>query len=243
MSDMTSSQTQQIPVVQDQGSAGRNGPEPARGAPGYPAASPGAAAHTREIPVVQAPVDYAATPLGPAAYPSGPPVGPAPETLQAHGQAWARPTGGSDGKMRRLLRTVRYSPVWLAPVALAACFAVAGGFVLATNPTNDLGPSTCAFKLVTGFACPGCGGTRAFYFFLTLDIPEAARNHAIAVFAAPFLIYLYVSWAQRRVFPKMRRKLPKFQITPTMAVSFLMAWGAFWVLRNLPWAPFTALYA
>lgn len=210
-------------------------------------------ARTQQLPVIrkQKPSPHAHAASGPAV--AAPPR-PAPDQTQEipavrdtpphdHGPAWqSEPDRPPEKKIVRLFRKLTTSPAWVAPAALAGCFAGAAGLVLATDPTDNVGGTTCAFKLVTGFDCPGCGGTRAFYYVLTMNLPEAARHHAIALFAAPILVLVYLAWAQRRVFPNFRWKLPKFRITPALAVNFLIAWGAFWVIRNLPWEPFTVLY-
>lgn len=157
------------------------------------------------------------------------------------GTAWQR-GGYQPSRIDKWFNRLRDSPAWIAPAAMLACFAAAATWVLSTDPTDDLGPTTCAFKMVTGFDCPGCGGTRAFYYVLTANFPEAARNHAIALFAAPFLVYFYVVWSLRRVFPKVRWRFPKFRLTPIAGTYFMVAWAGYWVLRNLPFAPFTSLY-
>ncbi|MGH8877478.1 MAG: DUF2752 domain-containing protein [Stackebrandtia sp.] len=169
---------------------------------------------------------------------TAPATGPAYEPLPSQGWTRPAPSGNRGGLMSR----IRNSPAWVAPAALAACFASAAAFVVVTDPTDDVGPTTCAFKLVTGFDCPGCGGTRAFFYLLHGNIPEAARNHVIALFAAPFLVWLYLTWAGRRIFPKLRDRVPQFRITAVHASWFLGAWAAFWVIRNIPFAPFTSLY-
>lgn len=135
-----------------------------------------------------------------------------------------------------------FAQPWVGPVAVLACFAAAAGGVLATNPTDDTGPSTCLVKMATGFDCPGCGGTRAFYYLLTANLPEAARHHALAVFAAPFLVWIYLAWALPRVAPRVRWRLPMLHLTPAVLTSFLVAWGVFFLARNLPWEPFTYFY-
>lgn len=142
---------------------------------------------------------------------------------------------------RLVLRAQQKSPRWAAPLAIAACFGGAAWFVLATDPT-DAGAGdlpTCVVKLTTGLDCPGCGGTRAFYYLLHANLPEAARHHAMAVFAAPFLVWLYIAWAAKRMFGK---ALPAPRITAKAAAYFLLAWAVFSVARNLPFAPFTSLY-
>jgi hypothetical protein len=132
-------------------------------------------------------------------------------------------------------------PRWTGPAAVAACFAGGSALVIATNPTDAGafdGPS-CIFKLTTGLDCPGCGGTRAFYFLLQSNLPEAARHHAVAVFAAPFLVWLYVAWVAQAVFGK---RIPTPRLTGKVITAFLSVWAVFTVMRNLPWAPFNLFY-
>jgi hypothetical protein len=99
--------------------------------------------------------------------------------------------------------------------------------------------STCVIKMTTGLDCPGCGGTRAFYYLMQGNVPEAARHHVMAVFAAPFLVWLYVAWALQRV---TGRTVPTPRIGVRAAGLFIAVWAVFMVVRNLPWAPFTSLY-
>jgi len=140
-----------------------------------------------------------------------------------------------------LLRLAARAPRWLAPTAILACFAGATGYVLLSDPTDggaDAVP-TCIVRLTTGFDCPGCGGTRAFFYLLHGNVPAAARHHLLFVFALPFLVYMYVAWAGRRLFG---RTLPALRPGPGAIGVFLGAWLVFSVVRNLPWAPFTWLY-
>jgi hypothetical protein len=164
----------------------------------------------------------------------GPPV--PPEWLSY------RPAPSPSGRVtRRLQRVWAGSPVWVAPAALFACMAGAVGYTLATHPT-DAGAGdqpSCLLKLTTGFVCPGCGGTRAAWYLLHGDLPAAARHHALLTFAAPFLLYMYVAWAGRRLF---HLKLPQLTVSPGVLMAFMAVWGVWSVLRNLPWAPFTAFY-
>ena len=56
----------------------------------------------------------------------------------------------------------------------------------------------------------------------------------------PFLLYMYVAWAGRRLFGW---KLPQLDHqSPGVIGAFMAVWGVWSVLRNLPWAPFTAFY-
>jgi hypothetical protein len=134
-----------------------------------------------------------------------------------------------------------HTPIWLAPVAALGCIGAALGYTIWADPTQSTAESTpgCIVKLLTGFDCPGCGGTRAAWYLMHGDLPAAARHHLLFVFAVPFLIYLYVAWAGNTIF---KWKLPQLQITPHAIAIFLGLWGVFMVLRNLPWEPFTYFF-
>jgi len=180
-----------------------------------------------------------AMPVEPVPAPPAMPVQPPVPASPAYPLTYVAPPPGR--LTRFLTRAYARSPRWMLPVAVLGCFAGAAAFVLYTDPTEADASTvpTCAVKLVSGFDCPGCGGTRAFFYALHGNIPAAARHHAVFIFALPFLIYLYVAWAGERVF---RRRLPQLRVTPRMIGFFLGAWGVFTVVRNLPWAPFTWLY-
>ncbi len=142
---------------------------------------------------------------------------------------------------RFALRLWSRSPTWASPLAILVCFLGGAAYTLLSHPASADAASTpnCLVKLTTGFDCPGCGGTRAFWFLLHGNIAGAARSHLLAVFAAPYLVYMYVAWATNQMF---RWKLPVLKITPTTISVFLAVWGVFTVARNLPWAPFTWFY-
>jgi hypothetical protein len=146
-----------------------------------------------------------------------------------------------DRVTRFIQRKWRESPIWVAPVAMLACMAGAVGYTLVTTPTeaNAGAAPSCLLKYTTGFVCPGCGGTRAAWYLLHGDLPAAARHHAIFVFAVPFLLYLYVAWAAKRLF---KWNLPQLNLSPAVLITFVAVWAVWSVARNLPWAPFTALY-
>jgi hypothetical protein len=142
---------------------------------------------------------------------------------------------------RFVMRMYARAPRWTAPVAIFTCFAGAASWVLVSNPTSagagDI--STCLVKLTTGLDCPGCGGTRAFYYLLQGNVPEAARHHFVAVFAAPFLVWLYLAWSVKHIWGK---EIPRPRIGSRTIAVFVAAWAVFMVVRNLPFAPFTSLY-
>jgi hypothetical protein len=185
-------------------------------------------------PPVPGPDQYAQPTYGP--HPYGPePYGPPP-----YGQQRFEPPQ-QDRVTRFIQRKWRESPIWVAPVAMLACMASAVGYTFVTSPTeaNAGAAPSCLLKYTTGFICPGCGGTRAAWYLLHGDVPAAARHHALFVFAVPFLLYMYFAWAGRRLFGW---QLPQFNLSPGVIGGFIAAWGVFSLVRNLPWAPFTAFY-
>jgi Protein of unknown function (DUF2752) len=148
----------------------------------------------------------------------------------------APPPGRFSGFMVRMWHR---TPTWTGPAAIATCFAGAAAYTLVTldpdHANANLVP-TCLVKLTTGFDCPGCGGTRAFWYLLHGNVPAAARHHAMFVFALPFLLYMYVVWAAGLVFKK---RLPQLRLSPLTVGLVLGLWLVFSIARNLPWAPFT----
>jgi hypothetical protein len=98
----------------------------------------------------------------------------------------------------------------------------------------------CAFHFVTGLHCPGCGNTRASHALLHGDVAGALRQNALFVIGLPFLLY----WAGRSwwgwVYPHRLRPLP-FLWRYSYSLTLVGLVIVFWVVRNLPYAPFDRL--
>ncbi|MBO4209725.1 DUF2752 domain-containing protein [Micromonospora echinofusca] len=190
---------------------------------GGPAAQPG--------PGIGSAAPEQPVPPYPGADPAAPPY-PYPPAYQV-----AEP----DRFTRFVTRLYDRAPRWAVPLAALGCVAAGVAYALVSDPTRsapDAAPS-CLLKLTTGLDCPGCGGTRALWYALHGDLPAAARHHFLFVFALPFLAYLFVAWAGRQAFGW---RLPQLELSPKVLGGFLALWLAFSVARNLPWAPFVALY-
>jgi hypothetical protein len=133
-------------------------------------------------------------------------------------------------------------PPWLAPIVVIAPFIAAGVYVLAFNPTDaepdPTGP--CLIKTLTGLDCPGCGGTRMFWYLLHGDLVHAAQYHVMGLVGLLFLAYAYTAWVFERL---LRRRLPLPRDRGVLYGGvFIAVWVAFAVARNLPWEPFSLLY-
>ena len=85
----------------------------------------------------------------------------------------------------------------------------------------------CPFRFVTGLHCPGCGATRAAYHLLHGDLAGAARCNLLFLPALGSLLWLCL------------RK--KETLHPAVLTVFIVVAVLFWILRNLPWEPFTLL--
>jgi Protein of unknown function (DUF2752) len=94
----------------------------------------------------------------------------------------------------------------------------------------------CSFKKLTGLHCPGCGLTRAAYALVHGDILRALSMNVFFVGGAPLFCLMMLNYFKR---------LPEFLVPFTNRISKPIPWLvlllAFWVLRNIPYYPFTIL--
>ncbi len=99
----------------------------------------------------------------------------------------------------------------------------------------------CVFHELTGFACPGCGLTRAFHAMLNGHFLESLRYNALLPIYLAALVYAYM-----KSFVVLVRGYG-FDFNPSKAsyfliISFFVVSLIFAVLRNLPFYPFNLLY-
>ena len=109
-------------------------------------------------------------------------------------------------------------------------------FVL--NPAEHEVFPRCLFNSITGYYCPGCGSQRAIHSLLHLNFAGVVSNNFLFIPAMLLIIYHYL-------FPYFNRffnwKLPNifyFKSTPWIIFAVVIL---FWVLRNIPFYPFSAL--
>lgn len=113
-------------------------------------------------------------------------------------------------------------------VVLAGCAGAA--LVLAADPTSEAGfpLPPCPIKLLTGFDCPGCGGTRMLFSLLHGDVPAAVHHNALAVLLLPLLAWSWTAW----VIGRLGRRLPtwtRWRWSPQVLLVVVVAWV---VVRN-----------
>jgi hypothetical protein len=97
----------------------------------------------------------------------------------------------------------------------------------------------CPFYTLTGLFCPGCGSQRAFHDLLHGDVLNAADHNLLFVLFTPLVLFSGIV-AVNNIFRKKKIAQRIFNSTVfTFAVLIIVL--AFWILRNIPAAPFTNL--
>jgi hypothetical protein len=99
----------------------------------------------------------------------------------------------------------------------------------------------CWFYQLTGFACPGCGLTRAFHSLLNGNPLEAIRYNALLPIYVAFLIYVYVKLL-RTIIRAESLILDFGNKEFYLLVGYLLISLSFGIIRNLPLYPFYYLF-
>lgn len=116
-----------------------------------------------------------------------------------------------------------------------ACVAVWLG-----DPTTPGGPlPVCPTKLLFGIDCPGCGTLRMVYSTLNGDLPAALKFNALGLVALVLLVWAYVSWSYGRIAGRQIRSWQHYRWSAPIALLLVSTW---FVVRNIPFGPFPALY-
>ena len=86
---------------------------------------------------------------------------------------------------------MRYRYRWLLTAVVGLL-----GLVLYANydPTAGRWALQCAFRQLTGWQCPGCGGQRAVYALLHGHVVQAVSYNLYAVVAYPYALLFVVRW-------------------------------------------------
>ncbi len=96
----------------------------------------------------------------------------------------------------------------------------------------------CPFHTITGYFCAGCGSQRAIHSFLHLRFSDAFSHNFLVFPAAVILLYHYAyPWINRQF----RWKLPNLLYMKNAPWYILGVIMVFFILRNLPYYPFTWL--
>ena len=131
--------------------------------------------------------------------------------------------------MRRSFTTTVFGTRTARIGALLLGFVIIREASLRTNGFEN-GPIVCPVRLLTGFPCPGCGGTRAMGAICTGDFSAAWHLNPLAYIACAALII----WAVRstainaviqRISKVFRSQANTVQIA-TVVILYVVAWIA-----------------
>ena len=127
-----------------------------------------------------------------------------------------------------------------APLAVAAAAAGGCAVIWLADPTVPGGIlPVCPTKALLGIDCPGCGSLRMIYSLLHLDVSSAVRYNALGVIAVLMLLWAYAAWVYGRLAGRQVRSWQHLRWSAPAALILTLAW---FVVRNLNFGPFAALY-
>ncbi len=126
-----------------------------------------------------------------------------------------------------------------APLAVAGAAVLAGVAIWFGDPTKPGGRlPRCPIKTLLGIDCPGCGTLRMVYSLLHGDLAAAVRFNAFALAALLLAAWAYAVWTYGRVVGRQAIMWPDVRRAAPVALVLVSVW---FVVRNLPFGPFTAL--
>ncbi len=127
-----------------------------------------------------------------------------------------------------------------APLLVAASATVVCAAIWVGDPTTPHGPlPVCPTKALLGIDCPGCGSLRMLYSLMHGNLLAAARFNALGLVAVMLLVWAYLAWTYGRL---KGRRISSWQHQRWAAVVAALLWVAWFVVRNIPFAPFTGLH-
>lgn len=123
------------------------------------------------------------------------------------------------------------APALAGAVALTGVFAAGSALLYSTSPYQHQLGLPCPFLATTGWYCPGCGTTRAFYSVMHGDFGSAIRmNVLFMVVVLPLVMWGSVAFV--RSLKGLSVPVPK---NPGWWTGVLIAvFAVFTVVRNLP---------
>lgn len=99
------------------------------------------------------------------------------------------------------------------------------------SPTSSVFFPKCAFLLLTGLKCPGCGSQRAVHALLHADLASAFAHNALLVLSLPYLALLI--GARLYVYLHPTSSLRSTLESPLAIRTYFVIAIAFWIARNV----------
>lgn len=118
-----------------------------------------------------------------------------------------------------------------APVLLAGAVLGASLVLHLRDPHQSGSYGFCPWLVLTGTACPGCGGLRAVNDLTRGDLAAAASSNLLLVGSIPLLLVLWGGWFRAR-WQGVRFGGDRGRLRWVVVLGVVTA--VFWVVRNLP---------
>ena len=109
-------------------------------------------------------------------------------------------------------------------------------FIFIIDPLKHKIFPDCYILSTTGLYCPGCGMTRSLHSILHGEFIQAGRYNLMVFIIIGICIIFYVLYFGWRFFNL--NILSKIDIKPQYVFGFLIVMFLYFILRNLPFAPF-----
>ena len=127
-----------------------------------------------------------------------------------------------------------------APLLVAASATLVCAAVWVGDPTTPHGPlPVCPTKALLGIDCPGCGSMRMLYSLMHGNLSAAARFNAMGLVAVALLVWAYVAWTYGRLKGRRIKSWQHQRWAPAVTLGLTLAW---FVVRNIPFPPFSGLF-
>jgi hypothetical protein len=123
-------------------------------------------------------------------------------------------------------------------LALLAVVCIVAAVLYLFSPYDSGVYAPCPFNALTDLYCPGCGTLRGLYELLHGRIGSAFGLNPLMVLLLPFMAFSFITYV---VAGMKGRPVRKFFIPSGLIWALLGIVLLFWILRNLPYYPFTLL--
>lgn len=118
-------------------------------------------------------------------------------------------------------------------------FIIAAGAILLlyffVEPRNGNLPK-CFFHELTGLYCPGCGGQRSLHALLNGHVLRAMNYNLLFILLLPLIAYFMYMFIAGKKYSK-----ASFIYNSGFSFVVVIVVVSFWLLRNIPVAPFSWL--
>ncbi|MGC2697037.1 MAG: DUF2752 domain-containing protein [Candidatus Angelobacter sp.] len=117
--------------------------------------------------------------------------------------------------------------------AMAAALLLGGAVLYIFSPAEHSFYPRCIFHALTGWQCPGCGGTRALHHLLHFHLSEAMHYNALVTLFAPLALGWFMIWYGAVL---LRGRGPNFRLSPPLVVCLYFVVLLFGLARNVPFS-------